>query len=45
MLDTLSAFPWSARLPDLSPIEHIWYRLGQQVGQPVSLVELKANLE
>ncbi|GFS81364.1 transposable element Tcb2 transposase [Trichonephila clavipes] len=34
-----------ARSPDLSPIEHIWDRLGQRVGHPMSLNELEARLQ
>ncbi|GFX89650.1 transposable element Tc3 transposase [Trichonephila clavipes] len=37
--------PWSARSPDLSPIEYIWDYLGWQVGQSTSLVELEARLQ
>ncbi|GFS86487.1 transposable element Tcb2 transposase [Trichonephila clavipes] len=42
-LRTVTTLPWSARSPDLSPIEHIWDRLGRRVGHPMSLSELEAG--
>ncbi|GFT03870.1 transposable element Tcb2 transposase [Trichonephila clavipes] len=44
-LRTVTTFPWPARSPDLSPIEHIWDHLGRQVGHPTSLIELEAKLQ
>ncbi|GFW59136.1 transposable element Tcb2 transposase [Trichonephila clavipes] len=44
-LRTVITLPWPARSPDLSPIEHIWDRLGWRVGHPTSLNELEANME
>ncbi|GFY05397.1 transposable element Tcb1 transposase [Trichonephila clavipes] len=37
--------PWPARSPGLSPIEHIWDRLGRRVGHPTSLNELEARVQ
>ncbi|GFU39171.1 transposable element Tcb1 transposase [Trichonephila clavipes] len=37
--------PWPTRFPDLSPIEHIWDRLGRRVGHPTSFDELEARLQ
>ncbi|GFT87854.1 transposable element Tcb1 transposase [Trichonephila clavipes] len=44
-LRTVTILPWPALSPDLSPIEHIWYYLGQRVGHPTSLNELEARLQ
>ncbi|GFX45577.1 transposable element Tcb2 transposase [Trichonephila clavipes] len=33
---TVITLPWPARLPDFSPIEHIWDHLGRLVGHPTS---------
>ncbi|GFX87728.1 transposable element Tcb2 transposase [Trichonephila clavipes] len=44
-LRTVSFLPWPARSPDLSPIKHIWDRLGWRVGHPTSLKELEARLQ
>ncbi|GFV53548.1 HTH_Tnp_Tc3_2 domain-containing protein [Trichonephila clavipes] len=43
-LHTVTTLPWPDRSSDLSPIEHIWDRLGQRVGHPTSLNELEARL-
>ncbi|GFS89190.1 transposable element Tcb2 transposase [Trichonephila clavipes] len=40
---TVTTLPWPARLPDLSPVEHNWDRLGQRVGCATSLNELEAR--
>ncbi|GFW52543.1 transposable element Tcb1 transposase [Trichonephila clavipes] len=42
---TVTIFPWHARSPDLSRIEHIWDHLGRQVGHLPSLNELEARLQ
>ncbi|GFU63805.1 transposable element Tcb1 transposase [Trichonephila clavipes] len=42
-LSTVTTFPWSARSPDLSPIEHVWDLLGRRVEHPRSLNELEAR--
>ncbi|GFW72455.1 transposable element Tcb2 transposase [Trichonephila clavipes] len=42
---TATTLPSPARSPDLSPIEHIWGRLGRRVGHPTSLNELEARLQ
>ncbi|GFU56302.1 transposable element Tcb2 transposase [Trichonephila clavipes] len=42
-LRAVTTLPWSARLSDLSPIEHIWDDLGRLVGHPTSLNELEAS--
>ncbi|GFW94527.1 transposable element Tcb1 transposase [Trichonephila clavipes] len=44
-LCNVSTFPWPARSPDLSPIEHIWDHLERRFGHPTSLNELETNLE
>ncbi|GFX39574.1 transposable element Tcb1 transposase [Trichonephila clavipes] len=44
-LRTVTTLPWPARLPDLSPIEHIWDHLARRVGHPTSLNELEARLQ
>ncbi|GFY15640.1 transposable element Tcb2 transposase [Trichonephila clavipes] len=44
-LHTVTTFPWPARSPDLSPIEHIWDHFGWRVGHPMSLNELEARLQ
>ncbi|GFY11340.1 transposable element Tcb1 transposase [Trichonephila clavipes] len=44
-LRTVTTLPWPARSPDLSPIEHIWDRLGQRIGHPTSWNELEARLQ
>ncbi|GFX20087.1 uncharacterized protein TNCV_1436471 [Trichonephila clavipes] len=44
-LCTVTALPWPARSPDLSPIEHILDNLGWRIGYPASLNELEANME
>ncbi|GFU75635.1 transposable element Tcb1 transposase [Trichonephila clavipes] len=44
-LHTVTTLHWSARSPDLSPIEHIWDHLGWRVGHPTSLNELEARLQ
>ncbi|GFW56899.1 transposable element Tcb2 transposase [Trichonephila clavipes] len=44
-LHTITALPWPALSPDVSPIEHIGDHLGQQVGHPNSLNELVARLQ
>ncbi|GFU73893.1 transposable element Tcb2 transposase [Trichonephila clavipes] len=44
-LCAVTTLPWPARLPDLSPIEHIWDHLGRRVGHPTSLKELEARLQ
>ncbi|GFS72679.1 transposable element Tcb1 transposase [Trichonephila clavipes] len=44
-LRTVSTLSWTARFPDLSPIEHIWNHLVRRVGQPTSLNELEARLQ
>ncbi|GFV51176.1 transposable element Tcb1 transposase [Trichonephila clavipes] len=44
-LCTVTALPWPARSPDLSPIEHIRDHLGRGVGHPTSLNELEARLQ
>ncbi|GFX80050.1 transposable element Tcb1 transposase [Trichonephila clavipes] len=44
-LRTVTSLLWSARSPDLSPIEHIWDHLGRLVGHPPSLNELEARLQ
>ncbi|GFX11649.1 hypothetical protein TNCV_5142241 [Trichonephila clavipes] len=42
----ISTLSWPIRSSDLSRIEHIWDHFGwQQVGQPVSLVELEQRLQ
>ncbi|GFX94990.1 transposable element Tcb2 transposase [Trichonephila clavipes] len=41
----VTAFPWPARSPDLSPIEHIWDNLRRQVGYPARLNGLDARLQ
>ncbi|GFW62115.1 transposable element Tcb1 transposase [Trichonephila clavipes] len=38
-------FPWSVRLPDLSPIEYIWDNLGRRVELPTCLNKLEAGLQ
>ncbi|GFV12042.1 transposable element Tcb1 transposase [Trichonephila clavipes] len=44
-LRTVTTFPWPARFPDLSLIEHIWDHLGRRVGHPTSFDELEARLQ
>ncbi|GFT17983.1 transposable element Tcb2 transposase [Trichonephila clavipes] len=44
-LRTVTALPWPARSPDLSPIEYIWDDWGWLVGHPTSFNELKAKLQ
>ncbi|GFY01198.1 transposable element Tcb1 transposase [Trichonephila clavipes] len=44
-LRIVTTFPWLARSPDLSPIEHIWDHLGRRVGYPTSLNELETRLQ
>ncbi|GFT82678.1 transposable element Tcb1 transposase [Trichonephila clavipes] len=44
-LRTVITLPWPARIPDLSPIEHIWDPLGRLVGNLTSLNELEARLQ
>ncbi|GFU63817.1 transposable element Tcb1 transposase [Trichonephila clavipes] len=44
-LCTVTILPWSARSPDLSPIEHVWDLLGRRVEHPRSLNELEAKLQ
>ncbi|GFU14711.1 transposable element Tcb1 transposase [Trichonephila clavipes] len=44
-LNTATTLPSPARSRDLSPIEHIWHRLGRRVGHPTSLNELEARLQ
>ncbi|GFV07193.1 transposable element Tcb2 transposase [Trichonephila clavipes] len=44
-LHTITTLPWPARSPDLSPIKHIWDRLGRRVGHPTSLNDLEARLQ
>ncbi|GFT84251.1 uncharacterized protein TNCV_1150441 [Trichonephila clavipes] len=44
-LRTVVTLPWSARTPDLYPIEHIWDNLGWRVEHPTSLNELEARLQ
>ncbi|GFX29048.1 transposable element Tcb1 transposase [Trichonephila clavipes] len=44
-LRTVTALPWPARYPDLSPIQHIWNHLGRRVGHPTSLNELETMLQ
>ncbi|GFT86098.1 transposable element Tcb1 transposase [Trichonephila clavipes] len=44
-LPLVSTLLWSARSPDFSPIEHIWYHLGWRVGHPTRLNKLEANLQ
>ncbi|GFX02869.1 transposable element Tcb1 transposase [Trichonephila clavipes] len=44
-LRTVTTLPWTARSPDLSPIEHIWDHLGWRVEHPPSLNELEARLQ
>ncbi|GFS58193.1 transposable element Tcb2 transposase [Trichonephila clavipes] len=44
-LRIVTTLPWTARSPDLSPIEHIWDHLGWQVGHPTSLNEVEAKLQ
>ena len=29
--ESITTFTWSARSPDLNPIEHIWYNIGRRV--------------
>ncbi|GFT58529.1 transposable element Tcb2 transposase [Trichonephila clavipes] len=41
----VTTFPWPARSPDLSPIEHIWNLLGWRVVHPTSLNELEASVQ
>ncbi|GFV63935.1 transposable element Tcb1 transposase [Trichonephila clavipes] len=42
---TVTTFPWPARSPDLSPIDHILNHLGRRIGHPTSLNELEARLQ
>ncbi|GFU59017.1 transposable element Tcb2 transposase [Trichonephila clavipes] len=42
-LRTVTTLSWSARSPDLSPIEHIWDYLGWQVGHPTTTGGLLAT--
>ncbi|GFX89203.1 transposable element Tcb1 transposase [Trichonephila clavipes] len=44
-LHTVSTLPWSARSPDLSPIEHIWDDSGRRIGHPTSFNEREAKLQ
>ncbi|GFW08116.1 transposable element Tcb2 transposase [Trichonephila clavipes] len=44
-LHTVTTFPWPARPPELSPIEHIWDYLGREVEHSTSLNELKTRLQ
>ncbi|GFV31789.1 transposable element Tcb1 transposase [Trichonephila clavipes] len=44
-LRTVTTLHWSARSPDLSPIEHISDHLGRRVGHPTSLNELDARFQ
>ncbi|GFU89371.1 transposable element Tcb1 transposase [Trichonephila clavipes] len=44
-LRNVTTLPWSARSPDLSPIQHIWDHLGWRVGHSTSLNELEASLQ
>ncbi|GFT40596.1 transposable element Tcb1 transposase [Trichonephila clavipes] len=44
-LFTVTTLPWSARFPDLFPIEHIWNHLGRRVGHPQSSNELEERLQ
>ncbi|GFW61374.1 transposable element Tcb2 transposase [Trichonephila clavipes] len=40
---TVTFLPWSARSPNLSPIEHIRDHLGRRVGHLTSLNELETR--
>ncbi|GFT56525.1 transposable element Tcb1 transposase [Trichonephila clavipes] len=44
-LCTVTALPWPARSPHLSPIEHIWNHLGRRVRYLTSLNELDERLQ
>ena len=38
----VSLFPWPARSPDISPIEHVWYMVGRRLicqGPPASTLD------
>ncbi|GFU75528.1 uncharacterized protein TNCV_2862441 [Trichonephila clavipes] len=44
-LRTVTALPWPARYPDLSPVEPIGDHLGRRVGHPTCLNELDVRLQ
>ncbi|GFV19251.1 uncharacterized protein TNCV_484451 [Trichonephila clavipes] len=44
-LQGYDVLPWSARSPDLSPIEHVWNALGRQLQPSRDTGELTAQMQ
>ncbi|GFV75141.1 transposable element Tc1 transposase [Trichonephila clavipes] len=44
-LTACQALPWSARSPDLSPIEHVWDMMERQLHVPGNVDDLARQLE